>query len=171
MRVVIYIFLFLFTFIISFIAFMPKKNIYFYIEKELNKNRVLIYNEKIKETPIELDIKDGIINYQGLDIAKFNDINFKPYLFINTLKAKGIKLLDIAKEALDLEIDSIVLKETLLKPFIITIQADGNFGKAIGYIDLKNRLIHIEIVDAQNILNLKRFLRKNKKGWYYERKF
>ncbi len=171
MRVVRDIFLFLLTFYIAIVAFMPKTELYYYLEKKLKEKGVVIYNEKFKETPLALDISNGIISYQGLDVARFSLITFKPYLFLNTLEAKNIELLDMAKKALDVDIESLKAKHTILKPFIINLDIVGSFGEAKGYIELKEHLVHIDILTPKNIKPLKRFLRKGEKGWYYESRF
>ena len=171
MRVVRGIFLFLVTLYIAFVAFMPKQELYFYLETKLKKEGIIIYNEKFKETPLELDIYNGVVDFNGVDVARFSQITLKPYLFINTLSLENAELLDLAKKALDIEIEKLQAKHTLLKPFIIDIKASGNFGSAVGYIDLKKRIVHIDITDAQNIRTLKKFLTKGEKGWYYESRF
>jgi len=171
MRVVKGVFLFLITFYIAFIAFMPKQELYFYLEQQLKKNGVTIYNESFKETPLALQVSNAIIEYEGVDVAQFNMLTIKAYLFINTLELEHLELLDLAKKALDIEIEKLEAKHTILKPFLITLQATGSFGSATGYINLKARVLHIDITDAQNILNLKKFLVKGEKGWYYEKRF
>jgi hypothetical protein len=171
MRVVRNIILFLITLYVAFVAFMPKEQLYFYLEKELNKNGIVIYNERFKETPLSLVVSNGVVSYQGVDVARFSKLEAKIYLLFNQVELENVELLDLAKKALDVELEKLKASYIISKPFLVTIDAKGSFGTAKGYIDLKKKILHIDIVDVQNIIALKKFLRKGEKGWYYEQKF
>ncbi len=171
MRVVRDILLFLAALYAGFILFMPKLQGYYYLEKFLNQKGVVIGNEEFKERVASLEIMHPVIYFQGQDLARVSKVKVTPLLFVNSLEADSLEFLNIAKQFLNVDIASLKAKETILKPFIIKIEAQGSFGKAKGEVDLKNRKIHIDIIEEKNIKPIKRFLKKGKKGWYYESKF
>ena len=170
MRLVKYIITSIVTLYIGFILFMPKEHLYYKVESILKEQGVVIGNEEMQSSLLDLKLLHPVIYYQGLDIARVSIFKFKPLLIINSLSAENIELLGVAKE-LNIEIDSIKANHIITKPYHIKVDIDANFGIASGYIDLKERVVHIDIVEPKDIKRLRRFLKKGQKGWFYESKF
>ena len=171
MRLVINILIFLIFLIGGLIIFMPKSQLYYYGEKMLNEKGIIISDEKIKETPIDLTISNGNIYAQGALVASIALAKVQPYILFNKAEINNVELKGLAKDFLNISIDKAIAKESILKPFIVALEAEGSFGKAVGWVDLKNRLIHIDIVEAKNINPIRKYMHKNEQGWYYESKF
>ena len=171
MRLVINIIIFIIVLLVGIVIFMPKSQLYFLAEKYLNNNYGIIIEEKLKETPINLAIEDAKVYAQGLEVVYINSIKIDPYIILNRVVAKDIELAGVAKDFMNISIEKAILKESILKPFIVDVKANGSFGVAKGWIDLKRRLLHIDIIDVKNINPIKKYLHKNQKGWYYESKF
>ncbi len=171
MRLVKYLFLFLFTFLVALFFFMPKENLYYYLEKELQKHNIIISNEKISTTPVSLKIVHADVSAQGIPIAYITEAKFTTYLFYNTLSLNSIELKNIAKDFIQSDIEEILLKENITNPFYISVDITGEFGKAKGYIDLKKRLLHLDVTLQKEIPAIRSYLQQSDKGWYYEYKF
>ncbi len=171
MRLVRNILLFIIALYIGIIVFMPKTQIYYYLEHMADKKGVTIGNEQIDEKIPYINIMHPVAYFQGVDIARAANIKVTPLLLTNTLEADDIELLNIAKQFANVRITELKAKQSILKPFIVKIDASGNFGTAQGEINLKNRTVHIDITKAKDISSIRRFLKKGAKGWYYESKF
>jgi hypothetical protein len=171
MRLVKNIFIGLIALIIAFIAFMPKEQLYYFAERKLSEQNIVISQEEINTKFGALIVKHGVVNFQGIDVAQFNKAKILPLLFVNRATIENIEFLNIAKNFINFDIEALKLNHTILKPFIINLTAFGGFGSAEGFIDLKKRLIRIDITEAKNINSIKRFLKKGDKGWYYESRF
>jgi len=171
MRLVKYILISLIALILSFIAFMPKEQLYYFAEQKLNEQNIVISQEEINTKFGALIVSHGVVNAQGVDVAQFNRAKILPLFFVNRATIENIEFLNIAKNFINFDIEKVNLNHTIFKPFIVTIRANGGFGSASGYIDLKNKTIRIDITEAKNINSIKRFLKKDNKGWYYESKF
>ncbi len=171
MRLVINIIIFLTILLGGLILFMPKSQLYFYGEKLLNEQGIAIYDEKIKETPIDFTIQNGDIYFEGALVATIDKAKVQPFILFNQIKIDGVKLQGLAKDLLNISLNKATAKESILKPFYVDLNIEGSFGKAAGWIDLKSRVIHIDIVEAKNINPIRKYLHKNEKGWYYESKF
>ncbi len=156
--------------IVGFIVFMPKVELYYKAEQLLKKQGIVIDNEEIKSNPAALKILHPVVYFRGVDVARASVVELKPLLFVNRLKAENIELLNVAKNFLNISINSLVANHTIFKPYYIKLNIDGNFGVASGYIDLKSKIIHIDIVEPKDINSIKKFLKKGKKGWFYESK-
>lgn len=171
MRLVKYTLLFLLTLFVGIYIFMPKTHLYYKAEELLQQKSIVIGNEKIESDLRSFRLLHPVIYFQGADLARIEAVEIKPYILINSVKFVNIEPLGVAKEFGDITIESLDMKHSLLKPFYIKVDSNGSFGVAQGFIDLKNRFVHIDITKPKKIQPLKRVLKKGEKGWYYESKF
>ena len=105
MRLVINILIFLIFLIGGLIIFMPKSQLYYYGEKMLNENGIIISDEKIKETPIDLTINNGNIYAQGVLVASIAKAKVQPYILFNKAVINDVELKGLAKDFLNISID------------------------------------------------------------------
>lgn len=172
MRLVKSLFIFIIATYLGLLFFMPKTQGYYKLEQLLNKQGIVVSNEKIESTLKAFKIAHPVIYYQGVDVARVSSVDIRPYILANSIKAKNIELLGVAKKLLkDIEIHQIDAKESLLDPYHIKLDINGSFGTAVGFVDLNKQLVHIDITKPKNINTLRRVLKQGEKGWYYERKF
>jgi len=171
MRLVRNIVLFIITLYIAIVVFMPTSQLYYFAEQQLEDKGIIIGDEKIVDKIVSFELLNPIVYYQAVDIIKATKIKVTPLLFVNSLRAENIELLNIAKKFLNIHIDSLDAKHSIFNPYRIKIDATGNFGVAHGYADLKNRILYLKLTDIKNINSIKRYLKKSEKGWYYETKF
>ena len=157
------ILIFLIGFYIGVIVFIPKDNIYFTIQKYLSKEKIYI-NSNIKSNILDLSLNNSIVYYNGMDLIRFKSIKAFLFLFFNEIKANKIKL-----NLGNYIIYHLRLIYYIFNPTNILIKGDSNFGKIDGKIDLLKRYVKVYIKLTNN--NLKAFLRKDKKGYYYYAKF
>jgi hypothetical protein len=156
-------FLLLVGFLIGFIVFMPKDNLYYTLQDFLKKQNIYV-NSDIKST-ITLKLKNGTVYYNHMDISKFQKIVILPFIFYNEIKANEV-ILNIE----NYKINSLKAFYSIFYPIKIFIKGDSNFGKIDGNIDLIKKEAKIYIYNLTND-SLKRFLRKDKKGYFYYAKF
>jgi len=171
MRMVRNIILFAVALIVGVVLFMPKSQLYYFGEKQLKQYGVVIGNEKLDDKFLSLDILHPVVYLQGLGVVRASKIEVMPLLFINRVDADGVELINEAKKFLNINITKLKLNQSILKPYRVKIDAQGSFGVANGYANLKNRVVHIDIIKPKDINSIKRYLKKGEKGWYYESKF
>ena len=171
MRLVRNIVVFIVAALIGSALFMPKQSLYYFLENKLAKNGIVIYDEKVKSNIGYFKLSHAKVSFQGADIAEIGSLKVLPFIVYNRIDAKNIELTGVAKSYLNAEIDMLKATHSILKPYIVKISANGSFGLANGYVNLKQRVIHIDIVDAKDIATIKKFLKRGEKGWYYESKF
>ena len=171
MRLVKYILLFIVTLLFGLYIFMPKVQLYYKAEEFLQSKNILIGNEVIESNLLGLKVHHGIIYYQGAEMARFELAQIRPYIILNSANFKNIETLGIAKRFGNINVQTLELKHSILKPFFIKLSANGSFGAASGYIDLKNHFVHIDITEAKDIAPFRAILKKGEEGWYYESKF
>ena len=155
--------LFLFGLFMGIIIFMPKDNLYYTLQSFLKKQNIYI-NSDIKSS-VALELKNGTVYYNQMDVLKFEKIDVFPFIFYNQINVKNVKL-NIG----NYNIDSVKIFYTPFYPVKVFIKGQSNFGKLDGYVDLIKREIKIYINNLTNN-SVKNFLRKDKKGYFYYAKF
>jgi hypothetical protein len=155
-------FLFLIALFIGLIIFMPKDNLYYTLQYYLKKEKIYI-NSDIK-SGVSLNLKNGTIYYKGMDFSKFDEFKIFPYIVFNEIIGKNIIFMGNYK------IYSINAIYTIFYPFKVYIKGKSNFGKVSGEINILKREIKLYIANLTDN-SLKRFLRKDSKGYFYYAKF
>ena len=144
---------------LGLIVFMPKDNLYFTLQKYLAKENIYI-NSKINSFNT-LNLENGTVYYNGMDIITFNKIKIFPFVFFNRIDVNNLK---IKLENLDIKQADITY--SILNPLKVYIKGSSNFGDIDGEIDLIKRKIKIYILNLNNRF-LKNMLKKDKKGYFY----
>jgi hypothetical protein len=158
------LFIILSGFFVGVIFFIPKQNLFYLLQKELQKNNIYI-NTSINSNPIKLSLKNSDIFVNGINIAKFKNANIYLYLFYNKITISQIKI-DIG----DYLIKKLNIIHSILDPTHIKIDAIANFGQIEGDVNILNRELKIYITHLKSY-TIKKFLKKDKKGYYYYAKF
>jgi hypothetical protein len=175
MKIIFKILLYILSFIVAIFLFLPKESLYNFAEKELEKNKIIISNEKRDEKLFGLDISNGDIYYENINIANMDKIAFKTFLVYSELKVKDIKLLKSLESMAPTPIDEVIIKHSLVKFNKIDISAIGSFGELVGEVDILTKVATLELTASSKMKNsyskiLK--LMKLKEGkYYYEYKF
>jgi hypothetical protein len=150
-------------FVIGIVFFLPKENLFFELQKKLAEQNIYI-NTDIKETPVYLDLKNGTVYVSQMDIVRFKSCRIEPFVLWNKIGCSDINIADQYK------INRISLNYSLLHPLSVIVKGAGNFGKINGKIDIIGKSGKIYITGLTNPL-IKKFLKKDKKGYYYYVKF
>lgn len=164
------------VFIGSFLFFLPKANLYYFVEKMLQKEHIVVDNEEIRPKGFSLEIEHADVYVEGIPAAKVMEISIKPYLLLNTVHADFIRLGKAAKGVLPRKIDSFEARYGVFDPMHIVFEAKGEFGTAEGVVDLKERRLHVSLRASETMRrsygSLLRMMRKTKEGEYtYEQSF
>jgi len=141
-------------------VFMPKESLFFTVQKILNQKDIYI-NSNVKNSFFSLILKKSTIFYNKIDIAKIENIEIFPYLFYNLIEADDIKM-----SFGNYKIKNLNLVYNVIDPFNFKIYGKSNFGKIEGGINLKKRELKVYILNLKD-LKLRRFLKKDKKGYFY----
>ncbi len=171
MRLVKYFFTVVIVIALGVTIFMPKERLYYKAEELLNSKGITIGNEEIIDSLGNLKVLHPVTFYQGADIARASNIIFKPLLVVNSIEAENIEFIGIAKKFSRVSITLLKANHNILKPLYIKLEASGSFGEAVGYINLRSRVIHIDITKEKDIASIQKFLTKGEKGWQYESNF
>jgi len=171
MQVVKYSLVFILVFYFSFLILSPKRELYYSLEKRMANSGLIIDNEEIQETALGVELLHPTIIYEGAKVAKADMIKIVSMIVYSEISIVDIKSDKAMSSIFPLIPKNIVITHNILSPYILNIVAYGDFGKAEGIFDIKSMTLRMDIVEANDIESIKRYLKKDKNGWYYEERF
>ena len=157
------IFTVIFGFLLGLYVFMPKKNIVFFIQKELSKYNVYI-NTSIHTDLFSVTLANSEVFYKGMDLASVKKIKIYPFVFYNKINIDNVTL-NIG----NYKIKKIYVTYSVLSPKKAVIKLFSDKIAANGYIDIFNKKIYLRFTKTDNTLS--RFLKKDKKGYFFNAKY
>jgi len=171
MQVVKYSLIFILVFYFSFLILSPKRELYYALEKKIARSGVIIDGEKVKETALGVELKEPTIIYEGIKVAKVDMVKIVSMVVYSKITILNIQNDKAMRNILPLLPKNIIIEHNILSPYRLNILAYGDFGIAKGIFDIKSMTIRVYIIKPNNIDSIKRYLKKDKNGWYYEEKF
>ena len=161
----------LFVLLVSWFAlllFMPKEELYFEPERALAKQGVEINEGSIDQGLFDLVLKDVTIYVEGVKVATVKRISLFTLLFYSKLKIEEMHTDKGLKSILSVYMEKTVLSHSVLAPLKIYMKARGDIGELKGYISLREHRVYMTFIHDKKAAIVKKFLKKDAKGWYYE---
>jgi hypothetical protein len=163
-------------FIVALMAFMPKKSFYYFAEQRLHKLHVVVDKEMVVEKLFGLEIEHADLYISGVQAAKVMQTSLKPYIVLNTIALRGVRISGVAKSFLPTRIEHATFTYALWQPMEVKIAADGEFGVLRGVVKLKERKLLLHLMPTKRFKreygSLLRRMKKQKEGGYlYEQRF
>lgn len=175
MKSIFNFFTYLIVFVLFLIVFIPKESFYNLAEIELEKQNIIVSNEKREESAFSFKLKDANIFYEGIKIANINKSKITSYILYSKAEISNVNLLESLSTLFPTPIEEILIKHSIFNYDKLSIESIGKFGKADGYIDIVNRILYLSIeISPQMKSNYTQVLKnmKQKDGRYvYEYKF
>jgi hypothetical protein len=156
---------------IFLLLFAPKEELYYLLESELEKNDIVISNEKFSNTLFGLTITDADIYIKGINMAKIKSLNLNLFLLYNNLTIESIETDRGIHNIVPKSIDSITATFSILKPYKIAVESIGSFGSTVGGYYINQNKLFFRLKEKKNISSFKKFLKKDIEGLYYEKFF
>ncbi|MDQ7086274.1 MAG: hypothetical protein Q9M36_15830 [Sulfurovum sp.] len=155
----------------SLLAFMPKSELYYTLEKQLYTQEIVFNEAQIEEGIFSLVIKDVTVYVKGIAMAHIEAIEVSTYLFFTTVEIHNIEV----EEALHNKVPALTkilnFSHSLTSPLMVILQANGSFGSVEGVVSLDAQKVKIDFIETKKMDMLKPLLVKSEKGWSYEKSF
>ncbi len=173
MQLAIKILIGLLIFYLSVMFFLPKKELYFLAEKQLEEQKLIISDEKIDEGIFDIKLSEGKLFFEDMDVATFENINIATTLFTNSAEITNFIPAQSLQDIIPVGIKTLLLTQSIINFDMVDIELSGNFGEAEGVVDLEKREIKLffKTDKSKSFTKLKKYLKKTKEGWIYEKKF
>lgn len=155
----------------SLLVLMPKRELYYTLEQVLAKEGIQINEEAIEEGIFSLTLKKPVLYVKGIKVATVDEVTFFTLLLYTKITSKQLLLDKTFNAIAPRATESISLTHSLVDPFSVFIAIQGDIGRVSGSYQLEHKKIHLDILEAKEIDNIKSELKKDEKGWYYETSF
>jgi len=142
-------FLFFIALLMLIIIFLPKKNLYYLLETELLKHKVIISDETTEDMYAYLDIKSGTIYYDGIEAGLVGEIKVFPFLFANLVNINNASFSNELSNIIPQKIENLKIYYTLIDPLNINIDGNGDFGSIFGFINISSRELFLELTPSE----------------------
>ena len=157
-------------FIVSLMAFFPKENIYFLLEKELKNFDVIISKEHVSSTLLSLNLQKLEVTTKGIESALIEDVSVTLLVFSNSMTLENIKLSSLVEAYLPSKIDALQVTYTIFDPLHINAVGTGSFGEAEASFNISSRELEVILKPSKKMLSkyrnsLRRF-KKSENGEY-----
>lgn len=166
LKIVAYILFFL----LALVYFLPKSNLYYLAEHELQKQKVVISDEKITENIFSLELQNAKLSYAGVDATTIAKSKIKLFGFYNRVTFQDLNLSSMASSFVPLHVDSLEVKYTILNPLKVYLHSKGAFGEADAILYINDRNVTVLLKPSslmqKEYANSMRQLKKNKNGEY-----
>lgn len=151
------------------VLLMPKKELYYLLEKKLEMQNIVISGEDIQENLLGLTIAHPTIYLGGAPVATAKDISLWSMIFYTKASIRDLVIAEGLPTAM--HVKSFHATHTVLAPLIVTLKGESTLGALQGEVQLKARKLHLTVAKGGENRTLARYLKKSKEGWVYESKF
>jgi hypothetical protein len=163
-------------FITAFMYFMPKESVYYFLEKQLQQQEIIISSESVMDNGFSLTVTGADISVKSISSAVISRVDVGFFVVYNFINLQNIKLSSTVKSFIPLHIDNIDIVYSIFNPLNIKIYGIGEFGEIDGLFNLKTQHLHLVLKPSKLMIrknqNTLRNFKKDAKGEFsYDQNF
>lgn len=155
----------------ALVIFMPKTELYYALEKKLEKEEIKLNEQSINEGLFSLNVNDVDIYFKGVKVATIQNLSFFTVLFYTHIEVKKLIFDKLLQNKVPKMAEKADIAYNILSPLTINIDANGTFGIVKGEVSLSSYKIHLNFIEVGKIDTIQPFLKKDAKVWFYEKSF
>lgn len=155
----------------SVLLFMPKAELYYTLEKTLAEQDIKLNEQSIDEGLFSLSVKDVTVYVKGIALAHVEELDFFTLLFYSSLDIRNLQVDEALHTKVPASTKEATFTHSLLFPLTVSVDANGSFGVIEGNVNLLDKEVRIDFVEVGNINMIQAYLKKDEKGWFYEKSF
>jgi hypothetical protein len=132
-------------FIVSFIAFLPKENLYFYLLENLKTKNISIVNEKTTKNLFDFEILDATVKYHDIKALNIETTTISTYLFSTNINLENILFDGVNIEHLNINL-------SIFSPDIFNIKIGGKALSGHGTYDKNSKKLILFLKPTNQIV-------------------
>jgi hypothetical protein len=149
----------------------PKKQLYFMLQKQLAAQDIMITNGNINENPFGLSIEHPELYYKGIKVAEISNITLWTVLAYTHGNIDSVMFDPSLKSYLPEKIQNISFTHSVIKPLEASLAIKDNSMKGSGTANIKGKMFKFHFTKLPPKSPISVYLKSNKGGWDYERRF
>jgi hypothetical protein len=155
---------------------LPKDKIWYELENRVVEHKLVIDGEEVENGLIFLDVKNGNIIFQDMEVLKFENLEVLPLLLYNQVTISNVTMGENLSQFSNLSLDEIVLTYGVATPEKAVFTSEGNFGNLRGRISFLEQHIDILLFPSEELLKERSIMKNfekdaNSGGYLYNGKF
>ena len=163
-------------FIFALMVFIPKSSLYFSLEEKIKTFDIVISNETLQENVFSLNVKNLDISVKGIQGGVVHEADITLLLFYNSLKFENIKLSSLVEAYLPSKIQELQVTYTVFNPFLVKLEAEGEFGDIEAEFDILERRLSVTLHPTNIMLkrykkSIKMFKKSQEGDYVYAKSF
>ncbi|GHV59106.1 hypothetical protein FACS1894103_1830 [Campylobacterota bacterium] len=135
------------------IAFLPKKELYYFAEQLLLDYRINVNNETAVDYALALRLKNADLVYDRMPIAKIDNMSLLTTFFYNRFEVMPFVFSNELAALMPARIDRLEAVHTIFMPHLVFVSGAGQFGEFEGKIDLISRIFTVTLTAPQEIVD------------------
>lgn len=165
------------VFVAALIYFAPKQQLYYMAEREAHPFGVIFSEEMSIDKGFGLNIEKGRLFYQDLEIASMQRISITPLLIFNRIDIAPFEFSEAMHAFVPGSVSSAVISHSVIDPFRIHVDAEGDFGTLTGVVHLKETNVSVILHPSDTLKKggsafwLKKLKQDTNGGYIYEADF
>lgn len=156
------------------VYFAPKQQLYYQAEAMARDLGVIFSAETARDTGFGLQLSEGTLYYQDLQIADFERINLRVLLLSNRLDVAPFEFSEAMHAFVPGGVSEASVAHHVFDPMRVHLSAKGTFGSLEGTVHLLNRELNVTLMPSDTLQQsgkafwLKQFKKDSKGGYHYE---
>ncbi len=139
-------------FLLALMYFMPKQNLYYFVENLLVPHAIILSSEEVVDKGFTLDVNHATLSLKSIESATIEQIHFKMFALYNAISFENITLSSAIKSLVPQHVAMAEISYTLFDPFFINASLSGEFGEAQARLQIFEKTVHIELVPSDKML-------------------
>jgi len=163
--------LLLFSFYLALVFLMPKAELYYTLKSYLKPERIVLTQDSVKDRWFDLKVENLKLFYDGIESAQAENLTIAPWLLYNKVNAHNVTAGKDVKKMFDFKADYVTMTYSVIAPFAVKIDAEGNFGKIEGALNLKEMKLKLVCTPEKRFKSSSMFrelFRKTDEGYVHE---
>jgi len=149
------------------IAFAPKRHLYNLAQHYMANEAIILSGERIHDGLLGLKITDANIYIKDILVGQLKEMTLTPFVFVNTFTCKEFESSKELRSLVPLSIEKASVRHWIGQPYKLFINANGSFGEAKGFLNLREKKVHLEIFSTPEFeKHIKTLAKKNEEGFY-----
>ena len=153
------------------LAFSPKKELLFLLEKRLADRGIVLADGEIATHPFGLTIDHPSLYVKGIKVATFRHLSLWSVLFYTQGDIEGITFDPALKSYLPARIAHATLRHSVADPLRVSLHIADPAVEGTGAIRLKKRTLTFRFAKLPKGIATARYLKHTKGGWVYAQRF
>lgn len=163
-------------FLLILMLLMPKVNLYYLLEEQLEPFDIVIDSELVEDTGLQLHLSGGTVFAKKIEAAQIGEVSMGVFGLYNHVTVEQVRLAETFAKMFPPGVERIQITHAIWNPLFVTLDATGDFGTATASLSLLDRSVEAVVtpssmMEMRYMTTLRRLEKDETGGYHYETRF